>query len=207
MLFLLSHSSLSTAIRGGNNLQSTRTLFLVEVAIFAAFAFVLDLIPSFQMPQGGSISFAMIPIFIISFRWGIKGGLLSGFLWGMMQLAMEPKVYSFWQAVIEYGFAFTVLGFAGIVAGPVHQAIKAGNAKKSFLFIMLGILLGSALRLLAHFFAGVVFFAEYAPKGQPAWLYSLIYNSWYMIPSFIICTVLVYFLFYKQPKALLKKAV
>src|SRR5690625_678669 len=191
-------------------MSSKRILFLIEVAIFTALALILDIIPFLKFkiwPAGGSVSFAMIPIFIVAFRWGIKGGLLSGFLWGILQIAVGTAyVIHFWQGLIEYGLAFTVLGFAGFFATSIKQSIKNDQMGISFAYIMSGVLLGSSLRFLMHLIAGVVFFADNAPTGQPVWLYSLIYNSTYMIPSFIICTVLIYFLFSKQPKTLLKAA-
>ncbi|MBR7796420.1 energy-coupled thiamine transporter ThiT [Agaribacter marinus] len=183
------------------------TLFLVEVAIFAAFAFLLDFIPflSFKVwAQGGSISFAMIPIFIVAFRWGVKGGLLAGLLLGGLQLLFGPTVFVPLQGFLDYIVAFTVLGFAGIFAKPVQAAVKEGKTKISLYYIAVGVFLGSALRFLAHFTGGIVFFGEFAPEGQPVWLYSLLYNGSYMLPGFILSTVLVFFLFQKQPRTLLR---
>src|SRR5690625_7842515 len=94
-------------------MSSKRTLFFIEVAILTALALLLDIIPFLKFkiwPAGGSISLAMIPVFIIAFRWGIKGGLLSGFLWGILQIAIgDAYILNFWQGLIEYGLAFTVL--------------------------------------------------------------------------------------------------
>lgn len=179
---------------------------MVEVAIFAALALLLDFIPSIQMPNGGSISFAMIPIFIVAFRWGLKGGVLAGLLWGLLQLAFGPDIKTPLQAFIEYGFAFAALGVAGIFAKQVQQSMKEGKVVKRLVFITLGVFLGSALRFLAHFYAGIVFWAEFAPEDQALWLYSLIYNGSYMLPSFILSTVVVFILFIKQPKTLLRTA-
>lgn len=61
-----------------------KTLMLVEIAILTTLAFLLDTIPGLQFtiwPQGGSVSFAMIPVFIIAFRWGLKAGLAPINLW------------------------------------------------------------------------------------------------------------------------------
>ncbi|WP_085992555.1 energy-coupled thiamine transporter ThiT [Oceanobacillus senegalensis] len=186
-------------------MKSKRTLFLIEVAIFTAFALVLDILPiSFKIwAQGGSVSFAMIPIFIVAFRWGLKGGLLSGFLWGVLQIAtgtawiMHPI-----QGLIDYALAFTVLGFAGVFAKQIQRNVKEGKTSVYLTYISLGVLLGSALRFFAHYIAGIIFFGS-AVEGQPAWLYSLIYNGSYMVPSFILSTVIVSFLFHKQPRTLL----
>ncbi|SHG92215.1 energy-coupled thiamine transporter ThiT [Ornithinibacillus halophilus] len=190
-------------------MSSKRTLFLVEVAIFTALALLLDIIPflAFKVwPNGGSVSFAMIPIFIVAFRWGLKGGLTAGLLWGLLQLVIEPVVVHPLQGFIEYGFAFTALGLAGIFAKPVQQALKDGKLAKRFIYIMLGVLLGTFLRFLAHFYAGIVFFGHYAPEDQPVWLYSLLYNGSYMLPAFVLSTVVVFFLFIKQPRTLLQTA-
>ncbi|MBP1968292.1 thiamine transporter [Virgibacillus natechei] len=190
-------------------MSSRKILFLIEVAIFTALALLLDIIPflSFKIwAMGGSISFAMIPIFIIAFRWGIKGGLLSGFLWGVLQVAVgNAYILHPIQGLIEYGLAFTVLGFAGVFAKQIQKGVKEGTIKTYLSYIALGVLLGTSLRFIAHYFAGIVFF-ESAIEGQPVWIYSLVYNSSYMVPSFIICSLIVFFLFHKQPKTLLNSA-
>ncbi|MFS0672249.1 energy-coupled thiamine transporter ThiT [Ornithinibacillus sp. 179-J 7C1 HS] len=190
-------------------MNSKRTLFLIEVPIFTALALVLDLVPflSFKIwAQGGSISLAMIPIFIVAFRWGVKGGLLSGFLWGLLQIVTGSAWIMHWlQGTIDYLVAFTVLGFAGIFASKIKEAIKEGNTKTYFSYILLGVIIGSMLRFLAHFVAGIVFF-ESAIDGMNIWIYSLLYNISYILPSIVICTIGIYFLFHKQPKTLLSAA-
>ncbi|MUK90273.1 energy-coupled thiamine transporter ThiT [Ornithinibacillus sp. L9] len=190
-------------------MNSKKTLFLIEVAIFAALALVLDIIPlSFKIwAQGGSISFAMIPIFIVAFRWGIKGGLLAGLIWGALQIPFGAWIMHPVQGFLDYIVAFTVLGFAGVFAKQIKEALKEGQTKTYLTYITFGIIIGSMLRFAAHFVAGVVFFAEYMPpEFTNIWVYSLIYNISYIVPSIILCTVVVFFLFNKQPKALLSTA-
>lgn len=50
---------------------------LLEIAIFGALAMLLDLIPSIKPHPSISISFAMVPIFIIAFRWGVRASFAS----------------------------------------------------------------------------------------------------------------------------------
>lgn len=189
-------------------MSSNRTLFIIEVAILTALALVFDLIPFLKFkiwPAGGSISFAMIPVFIVAFRWGLKGGLLSGLLWGVLQVALgQAYILNFWQGLIEYGFAYTVLGLAGFFTLQVHQAVKDGNVKQTIQYVIAGVIVGGFARFFMHFLAGTIFFADSAPEGQPAWLYSLIYNSSYMIPALIIAIIVIGFLFTKQPRILLR---
>lgn len=189
-------------------MKSNKLLFLIEVSIFTALALLLDILPlGFKIwAQGGSVSFAMIPVFIIAFRWGLKGGLLSGFLWGILQVATgNAYILTPLQGFIDYAIAFTVIGFAGIFAMQVQEAVKDGKVKTYLTYITAGVLLGSGLRFLAHYIAGIVFFGS-AIEGQSAWLYSLLYNMSYMFPSFVLSTLIVFFLFHKQPRALLNLA-
>lgn len=189
-------------------MRSNGLLFYIEIAILTALALILDIIPflKFQIwPAGGSISFAMIPVFILAFRWGIKGGLLSGFLWGVLQIATgNAYILNFWQGLIEYGLAFTVLGFAGVFAIPLQQAAKNKENARLLRYIIGGVLIGGTGRFIMHFLAGFIFFADAAPSGQPAWLYSFLYNVSYMVPALFICMVATYFLFSKQQQILLR---
>lgn len=113
-------------------------------------------------------------------------------------------ILNFWQGLIDYGFAFTLLGLAGVVSKQVHEAVKDNRTAKIIQFVTIGVLIGGFGRFFAHFLAGTIFFADAAPEGQPAWLYSLIYNSSYMIPALIIAIIVIGFLFAKQPRLLLR---
>lgn len=184
-------------------MQSKRTLFLIEIAIFTAFAYVLDMIPflSFKIwAQGGSVSFAMIPIFIVAFRWGLKGGLLSGFLYAVLQMTIgTPWIMHWAQALLDYPIAFTVLGFAGAFAPLVQRALKNKDTKRFIGMITLGVLVGVGLRFIAHFLAGIIFF-ESLIEGMGDWMFSLVYNGSYLLPSFIINVIAVSLLFKARPR-------
>lgn len=189
-------------------MQNKKTLMLIEIAIFTALALILDIIPflNFKIwPAGGSISLAMIPVFILSFRWGMKAGLTSGLLWGLLQIAVgNAYILHFAQAAIEYGLAFTVLGFAGVFARQVQQSVQQKDTKRTFLFVLAGVALGSFLRFICHFIAGFVFFGSSA-EFEPAWLYSLAYNGSYMLPAMIISLLAIFFLFNRQAKLIVNQ--
>jgi len=186
-------------------MRSKRTLFFIEIAIFTALAFILDIIPflSFKIwPQGGSISFTMIPIFIMAFRWGIKGGLLAGFLHGILPIVTGTAYVVHWlQAILDYPVAFTVLGLAGLFAPAAQAALKNKNMKRFIGMVTIGVLIGITLRFVAHYFAGVVFFGS-AIETMNAWIYSLVYNASYLLPSFVLNVLAVSFLFRKSPHLL-----
>lgn len=179
-------------------------LFLVEIAMFAALGAVLSL-PFLTIPlwvQGGSIAFAMVPIFFMAYRWGLKGGLTTGLLVGIFNSLINPFIVHPVQYVMDYPLAYTVVGVAGIFAKPALKAVREGHAKSFTIYIILGTLVGSSLRFMSHFIGGIVFFSSFAPEGTPVWLYSLTYNIGYMLPSFIISAVILNIILYKQPKLL-----
>ncbi len=188
--------------------KRSNTLFLVEVAVFSALAYLLDLVSGLLSlkiwPQGGSISIAMIPIFIMAFRWGIKGGLLSGFLLGLLQFILGfSQIYTPIQGIVDYGVAFTVVGLAGIFAAQVKNSLSNNNKKTWITYVIVGTFLGSALRYLAHVYSGIVFFGKFAPEGQPVAVYSLVYNGTYMLPSFIVSAIIVILVISAAPKKMI----
>ncbi|RFU64322.1 energy-coupled thiamine transporter ThiT [Bacillus sp. V59.32b] len=191
--------------------MNKRTLFLVEVAIFAALALLLDLVSGliFQRiwPQGGSVSITMVPVFLMAFRWGIKGGLLTGFLLGVLQVVIGfSSILHPVQGFIDYFIAFSVVGFAGVFAKQVTEGFKGENKRKGIAYGILGIFIGSLLRFLCHYTTGIVFFGSYAPEGQPVALYSLIYNGTYMLASFILSAIVVVLLYSTASGVLTKNA-
>ncbi|WP_042356573.1 energy-coupled thiamine transporter ThiT [Bacillus rubiinfantis] len=184
------------------------TLFLSEVAIFSALAYLLDFLSGLLSlkiwPQGGSISIAMVPIFLMAYRWGIKGGLLTGFILGVLQFILGfAQIYTIIQGIIDYFIAFTTVGLAGVVAGQIKQAYEKGNKREWIIYVVLGAFIGSLFRYLSHVIAGAIFFGEYAPKGQPVIVYSLLYNGTYMLPSFIISAIIVILVISAVPKRML----
>lgn len=186
-------------------MKRSKTLFLVEVALFSALAFVFDLLANiFQLKiwaQGGSISIAMVPVFLIAFRWGIKGGMLSGLLLGGLQVVSgQAYIAHPVQGLLDYFVAFIVLGLAGVFMKQIQHAINEHSKSKVIAYVVAGTLLGSALRYAAHVVAGIVFFGEYAPAGTPVAVYSLIYNGTYMLPAFILSAIFVSLLINTAPK-------
>lgn len=191
-------------------MKQTRTLFLVEVAIFTALAYLLDVMSGIIMgqfwPQGGSVSIQMVPVFLIAYRWGLKGGILTGFLLGLLQIILGwSKIYHPVQGFVDYFIAFSLVGVAGIFANQVKNSLRNKNKLAWVSYAIGGVLLGTGLRFIAHFYTGIVFFGSYAPEGQPVVLYSLVYNSTYMVPSFILCAIVVILVIAAAPQRMLFK--
>ncbi|PEV98428.1 energy-coupled thiamine transporter ThiT [Bacillus cereus] len=184
-------------------MRNTNLQAMIESAILAAFAMVIDILPlSIKISAtGGSISFAMIPIFIIAYRWGFKMAFLGGLIWGLLQIVVgDAIIVTPIQVIIEYFVAFAFIGFAGLFYKQIQQTLINGEKKKTISYMILATFIGSLARYFCHFIAGIIFWGQYAPKGQSAVLYSLIFNGSTMIGSFILCTVLLIFLFTTSPR-------
>ena len=191
-------------------MRNNRLLFMVEIAVFSALALIFDLLAnvvSFSLwPQGGSVSISMVPVFLMAYRWGVKGGLTTGMLLGLLQIIsgtayiMHPI-----QGLLDYIVAYTVVGFAGI-AFRYAKDNKAKRNMKTSGVVLLGILFGSTLRFFAHFVAGMVFFGSGAAQGQSVVLFSLFYNLSYMLPSVIVSGMVMLLLFAAAPGVILRKS-
>ncbi|ALC87977.1 thiamine biosynthesis protein ThiT [Bacillus sp. FJAT-22090] len=189
-------------------MKNQRVLLLVEIAIFAALGYILDII-GFGMPQGGTVTFVLVPVILIAFRRGIVAGLITGFLIGMLQvvtgrfyaapLSLEVVIL---QVGIDYFIAFMVAGFAGLLRPAFLKAYENKDKMKMATAVIIGAFIAAFLRYLAHVTSGILFFGEFA-GDQNVILYSLIYNSTYMIPVFLLAAFVCMILFLKAPRLIL----
>lgn len=166
-----------------NKIQIRR---LTVSAVLIALAAVLSLI-KFTLPiniHGGSITLlSMLPVAMLSICYGTKWGIWSAFVYSLIQLlfgitmdglfawGLTPWVL-IGTIMLDYVVAFTVLGLSGIFA------------KKGVIGIIAGITLSISLRFVCHFISGVVLFGQFADSAT--WIYSLTYNSSYMLPELIL---------------------
>ena len=152
---------------------TTRTL--IDIALMLALTIVLHQIRIFHMPQGGSVTLgAMVPLLLLSYRYGPGIGALAGFLYGLINIIQDPFIVHPLQVLFDYPLPYMVLGIAAAI--PRHMYLGTAAA---FL-----------ARFLCHFISGAVFFGSYAPAGTSPYLYSLTFNATYLLPEFIICFVL-----------------
>ena len=156
---------------------------LCEGAVLVVLAQILGYLKLWQMPWGGSITLSMLPIFLFACRWGMGPGLMSGFVFGVLQFMYDGGIALGWQSILgDYLLAFTALGFAGLFRG-----------KPSSVF--LGTVTGSVARFLVHYVVGATIWAEYMPEEffgmtmTTPWFYSLLYNGFYMAIDMVLCLV------------------
>ncbi|HHU63877.1 MAG TPA: energy-coupled thiamine transporter ThiT [Clostridiales bacterium] len=150
---------------------------ITESAVLIALGTVLSLIQVYKMPQGGAVTLgSMVPLLILAARRGPKVGCAAGAIFGIIQCVIDPMVYHPVQFILDYPLAFALLGLSGFVTGSVAK-------------VGLGSVIGMAGRFASHLISGVVFFGQYAPKGQNVWLYSFLYQLSYLGMDMLIAIV------------------
>ena len=154
---------------------------LAEIGVAIALAAVLGQIRLFVMPQGGSVSLELIPIIFIAVRGGVAPALVTGLLYGLLQLALPGAfIYHPAQAALDYPLAFMALAVAGFVD------------VRGWRSLTLAVALALVARFFFHFLSGLIFFAEYAPAWEAPWLYSMTYNLLYLLPEGVITVLLLW---------------
>ena len=158
---------------------TSNTRILAEVSVTVALSVVLNYIKIFQLPYGGSITLgSMVPILLISYRRGLKVGVFTGAVFGLVQMVLDGWVYNPFGMVLDYPLAFGVLGIAALFKK--HPLV--------------GVVAALAARFLSHFLSGVLFFWMYAPEGMNPIVYSAVYNGSYILGEMVISGILIYLL-------------
>lgn len=157
---------------------------LTEGAVMVALAQILGYIKLFALPNGGSITLNMLPIFIFCARWGFGAGMLASFSLSLLQLLLDGAYAWGWQSIIgDYIVAYSVLGVAGLF-----------HAKKNGFFT--GMAAGGLARFLVAWYVGAVVWGEYMPESffgmtmTTPWVYSALYNGSYLLINICLCMLL-----------------
>ncbi|MDR3315268.1 MAG: energy-coupled thiamine transporter ThiT [Coriobacteriales bacterium] len=190
-------------------MRNNKVLVLVEVGLAVALAAVLNLLAA-RLPiniAGGSISLSMLPIAVVALRRGVSAGFAAGFIFGALDLLFEPFIVHWAQVLLDYPLPYALFGvgtgllakpYKALFAGKAAQAVQSsqetprpvttgqsGQISQGSLLIVAAVIIGGLLRLVTHILSGVIFFAEYA-GGENVWIYSIVYNASYMLPSIVI---------------------
>ena len=160
---------------------------LVFISIYCALALVLDYVKSFMpflnMPTGGSINIALIPVVICSFHLGVGNGIICGLLWWLISslLGLNPYFISMSQYVVDYIIPSGIVGISSIF-----------YKKKKTFEISLGILLMMSLRTLCLIISGAIFWPDgVASASAAAWISSCAYNLPYCIITLMVLEIVV----------------
>ncbi len=166
----------------------TRLRALCECGVLIAAAQVLGYLKLFRLPQGGSVTLNMLPVFIICARWGFGYGMLSSFAFSLLQLFLDGGAAIGWESLIgDYILAYSLLGLAGLF----HRR-KGG--------LYLGAAAGGFGRFLASWVTGATVWGKYMPEEffgmtmTSPWIYSALYNGSVILISVVLCLILLWVL-------------
>ena len=185
---------------------------LAEIAIFAAIGFALDVLQGGIFKgvwiNGGSVGFAMVPVFIIAYRRGLLPGILCGLVLSVVQMlegiyvipaaTFDNKFMQvmgpFIQVMLDYVLAYTVVGVAGAFSG-LYKNSK--SMKKKIIWITVGVVIGGLLKYACHVGAGY-FWLDPSPEAKPFWgvsngtmTFSFVYNLYAVINIFICLPIMI----------------
>ena len=152
--------------------KHNKIVIMVEGALCVALSIVLSRFDLFRMPQGGTVDFELVPLMILAYRRGLKWGLFTGVLIGIVKAVLGGYILNMAQAFLDYPLAFMCVG---LVAVPPK---------------ILGFIIAACCQISCSILSGVLFFAQYAPEGQNVWAYSFFYNAPVLGTKYIISWIM-----------------
>ena len=201
--------------------MNRKTKRLTESAMLLSLALVLEVVSKMcipPMPFGGQVTLvSMLPVVLISYRHGVRRGLIAGLCYGFIEMALgggtvtaafQPGYFGdgamLGRALImvglDYVLAFTALGLGGCVRDLIHRPGPG---------LMMASIVSLTCRYCVHVISGYILFSGWAAwfftqEGFPAWgavlveslspnalafVYSLVYNGMYMVPEMILTAI------------------
>lgn len=164
-----------------------KTKKLVTISLYAALCIVLDVIKEFipflNMPMGGSINIALIPIALCSFKEGYKEGVAVGILWFIISsiLGLNKYFVSFGQIVFDYIIPSLIVGLSSIF----YRNKKISEMEIGIITVMI-------IRTLSIIISGAYYWYAGAARGSiEAWTFSCAYNLPYSIATLIMLLIVI----------------
>ena len=167
-----------------HSLAESAVMIALSIALFA----VSDAIPWPFLYGGGFSLFGQVPIIIVSYRHGLKNGLIASTALALFEMLMGFKNFSYVNGIVawlivafaDYLVAFGCLGFGGIF----KRKFKNQTAE-----LVTGGIVVCFIRFICHFISGVTIWAGYTPENMLVGVYSFLYNGSYMLIETIITVV------------------
>lgn len=158
---------------------------IVYGGVATALAFVLSFLKFSPVQYGSSITLAsMVPLVLYAYFFGFAKGLVVGVVYGLLQFVQDPYILTPVTFVLDYILAFSSIAIAAVSKKIIKNECGA---------LCLGATFTYALRFLFHFVSGIVYFnmgAVWADiPAESAIVYSLIYQTVYLLPDFALCLV------------------
>lgn len=197
--------------------MKTRTL--TEIAIMSVLVFLLDLI-AHLLPIPGTmegVSLALLPIYLISFRHGIKEGIYTGVSSSALFLFFGHFHSFTWaQFILEYPIAYGVVAIAGVY----HKKLVSCdcNCESRNSYLIKGMFFGALAKFAINTISTYIFLDEYMHEfahhnvtifesvaANSGVLFSLVYNVSHLLPSVVIVAFIVIRMFKTHGNRILER--
>lgn len=163
---------------------------ITESACLVSLSILLSKITLFHMPFGGSLALANnLPLVLLSYRCGYKVGFFASLVYSFVRMVFSftpPLAKNFVSFVLlillDYLLPNIVMGMSSLFAIRIHNR---------YFKLYSGIIISYILKILISTTSGVVLWGAYIPFECNLWIYSLLYNSLYIVPDSIITIVLI----------------
>ena len=166
------------------------TVDIAYAGVALSISFVLSFIKVTPVQYGGAITLASFaPILIYAYYFGVGKALVCGMVYGLLQFIQSPYVLTPVTFALDYLLAFSCIFVMGFFKGKkLNSVVIVCGTCGSLLF-----------RFIMHFISGIVYFNHGAIwadlPADSAVLYSLLYQTVYVIPDLVICLAVMLILY------------
>lgn len=172
--------------------------------MYAALAIALDvfkeMISFLDLPQGGSINIALIPVVIASFHLGPVLGMAVGAIWMLVSFVVTPPYFA--QSFVILGFICDYV-IPSIIVGLASFIYKK---KASLITMEFGIVFTMLIRTLSILISGAYAWPGDAASGSAAaWAGSVGYNLPYCLATMAMLMIIVPIIYKTFEKTIFSK--
>lgn len=194
---IVSQNGTPSSRQKGKRALSSMVISAMMLAISLIIKLLIMYIPMANWPHGGSISLVLIPLVLASLYcgpiWGgfvgVSYGLIDFFIDGVTGWSTNPIIILL-AFVLDYLIAFGSCAIAGLFR-------KAFYEKKAWAPAV-SVLCFGLIRFISHFFSGMLVWTSNADYENiipdfswGGFVYSMTYNGSYMLPTTVICMVVI----------------
>ena len=187
-----------------------KTRMMSEIAFMSVLVFLFDLISHFLPIPGTTegLSLYMVPIFLISFKHGVRAGMTTGILSSMLFLLFGHFHIFVWQQfLLDYILGLSVLGIAGIYKNKIQSCDC--NCDSRSIYILSGIIYAVIIKYILFSLSIYLFVNEYFEHNSlfnnidSSILFALLYAFIGIAPSAILSAIILVTSFKKYGNSIL----
>jgi len=196
-----------------------KTRILAEIAIMSVLVFFLDIV-AHLLPIPGTnegISLYLLPIFIISFRHGVKEGVFTALSSSVLFLVFGHFHSLTWQQYfLDYPLALSVVA----VAGFYHKKLVLCdcNCESRSSYLIKGMFYGALLKFMVNVVSTYIFIDHYFEEltehnitlfdslvANSGVIFSTVYNIVHLLPSILVTAFILLRMFKMYGNRILEK--